>query len=700
MKRNNILKYITACIPFICILFFLFFINKGLNGHFFQFVDSSFLVTKINSIKEFGHLWNMRNFGLLSLAEINSYTRLISYCLLSLNLSTKNAQLVFYFFIFNLIFYSAWFFFRKILLMVNSSNSFFPSFFAALFYSFNINTSTGLRGGIVDSLFVFLATAPAITYFILSALLQKNNLRNTAVLGVLIGINLDIFPFNIALYIPLFLIYFLLSKKKLKEKISFALLIGIIATLTGLYFMVILYYAFFHADPFPLVNPASLLVISPNGISGIFRFFFDWTIKAYWNNTYHFPLFPYYNGLLSIFSSYFIWILCMCSVLFVYKNKSSKHLNNIFMFVFLTISFSVFLDKGIQDPLKEINALFYRYIPFFGVFRTPDTKFAYPILIGMSLLIGIFFAKANYYILKILLAICVVIQIFPFFIGQAILDLDSKTSFSNIVQVPNEYLSTSSIINKDTKEGYLLFYPPKQHDEYDYKNGGLYNGPDILGQLVNRPVVYGDNTIIFANSKKTYFRIIENIKTINPGRYGIRYIFVRKDYLSDRNSPVFDNIKSNSYLQEVEKNKLGILYMVSPKYYYPLITSEGSKITKIVQERNTYNIELSFPDTIKSDTFSVIYRSSYTPMWQIKKNSLIQSIRHVQYDDVFNKWKIQLTQEAIKNNKINIKLEYIPETSRNYAFYISVGTILIVTIGLWIDFANKKRNLFDNKKVI
>ncbi len=685
MGKKNILLFI----PFIVLIFFFTTLVYVANGDFLSVHDSSLLLLKSELQNGLLFFWNDLNFGVTSYLNVIAgfYAITFSYIFLSLGISTKIMQLIFYILISSLIFYSAWYFFYKAINLLKFPNSGIASLIGACFYSFNLYTITFWHGGVIDGTFFVFCIAPLILYIIISSLIEKLNLQKTLIIILCIFFTINTGPYAIALYLSLFLPWLLISFRKdlLPKRMPQILRATLIALLLSLVFIVPLGMQIVRNDFYAVSTGLSNYAFSSNGIIGMFRLFFEWTISESWGGRYFHSYYPYFASPIAIITIFLIWIISFISLIKFKKNKK-----NIQIFLIISLLISIFIAKANQQPFGIINDFFYSYVPLFGIFRTPDTKFGLPIILVLSFLITYSITVQRNKIINILIVTCVILQTWIFFSMVPILEVKIGDSYQRIVKIPSEYKEVAKIVNNDEAEGRILFYPGLSYTNYDFMNGYGITGQDILGKMIDRPKVYSDG-FIMKQSEDQYHKLTNEFNPINLGDASIRYVYIRNDVNKINTIPQKINILTSKQLELIYQSELGTLFKVPDKYVKGYITLEYSgeeyknlKVKKINPTK--YNIQLS---NIPDRNISIYFNSSFHKDWKLKSNEDITIHEHSLNNGFGNKWNISINSN--NEDEVNIEMYFWPQKIFYITAIISLTILSIIIFMLYGLHKNSKK---------
>ena len=196
---------------------------------------------------------------------------------------------------------------------------------------------------------------------------------------------------------------------------------------------------------------------------------------------------------------------------------------------------SVFLAKGAQDPWGHIFLWLYNNLPFFVVFRTPDIRFGFVIILSLALLL-LFVSK--YYRRIILISAIIsftVLQSWLLLSGIAVRGINEDDRYyDRILQIPENYKNISSFINQHTTNNeYVLTLPSIVYGHYILPNDEHLVGQDLLPKLIDAPFLYISSSN--AMSKKTYDllnSIISNEQYERLKDFPIKYVLLRNEICS------------------------------------------------------------------------------------------------------------------------------------------------------------------------
>lgn len=462
----------------------------------------------------------------------------------------------------------------------------------------------------------------------------------------------------------------------------------------------------------------------------------------------------YINNPLIMITSFVIPIITVCFLIYLIKNR-------FIIFLSIVLVISIFFAKGTQPPFKQIIIYLFTYVPFFEMYRSVYLKFSYFIVFCYSLILShglsIFFiqkSKRVFYLCVALLSIVILINAYPFFIGEAI----KKDYLTNI---PKEYLTIDRVISdKDT--GKVVSFPPTPQGGGPLLNWGIgnrYNGPHQDYLFLNRPVFdsywFIKNNFYDLNLNDSWDgnRFEKKIdKLIDKfGAFNIRYILLHKDfdngfYSGDmllkkidaalKTETAIKQLSNNNDVHLLKETKYFNLYKISDstyleQFYIPdklifssnplyellnnpnlaiknqsriaiipfdignLTKSEVKPIINVSKDKknlNQFNIEIK---NAPGD-FVLVFSESYNNNWLLKSD-IFSINNHFIANGYSNGWKITPKQLCPKNQQ-NIKgcsgtltLTFFPQNLFVIGSAVCILTLIIcLLISLYQFLTNKK----------
>ena len=324
------------------------------------------------------------------------------------------------------------------------------------------------------------------------------------------------------------------------------------------------------------------------GLLYIALMWFTWPIYTYWTprNVYTFA--EYFRTPVSLLAPFVLYGLILLGAIRQRRNML------IISFTFLLLVFWL-LAKGPQEPLGGVYLFLLDNIPGFRVFRSPDSKFGFAIVLSLAVLLVLAGSaiKARWYV--ILVSVVIIIQSWPLLTGVAIQGENKVDSNDRVIFIPKEYQQLADYLNSPERTfGYVMTIPAEAFTRYFLGAGEVHAGQDVIPKIINFPFVYPSE--FSGMPKRTYEKLQFIQQAENYGQLrelAIRYYILRSDLVVDKKA--IKGIKKylkNNY-QIVFKNSLFEVY--EDNRALPLIEWQGGKATLINPSRIEVEL-LSHPE--------------------------------------------------------------------------------------------------------
>lgn len=685
LNFGKIIFLLIFLVPLLLNLALVLCINVKLEGGFINPNDGALLLTINDLNKSFFTLWSENNLGYIYglFAGINFFPQLYSGVLLRLGASIKLVELTIYFTCLTLVFYTSWYAFYLIQKLVFFHRNILYPYLIAFLYTYNIYVLSLI--GVLDQIFLPLLLSPFFLYILIFLLEREANIKIVFFLGLIFALTLNVPIFSFAVFICLLIPFFIFKKNISNVKLFFA---GLFALFIGLSISSPLIYALTHAytflDPFAANNSVHIdYIFPPFAILGVFQLFFNWTII--YVNTY---ANLYFRNGFGLISSYMLFSLIIYAVFLSWKSIINKR---VLLFLLFALILSMFLSKGVQPPIKELNDFLYRMNPIFAIFRTPGSKFGLPIMLLVSSLLLFILnivKKSNF---TIFVAIVLILQTWVFFNPINFVGEETLWWNKSIVLDSDDYTSLTKFINSSKKTGAVLLYPPLRSGHYDLKNGNKFSFQDVLGKHIERPIIYPDAEIRFTLAKAVLSKLLVNFDPRIAGNLSIRYVLIRRDF----DTKFFKGTKeveraeaklTSANYKIVFKNELFSVYETSPILYKDLITvkTKSGEYQPLYRKIAPYHYSLNVK---KKDIIGnlIVFRNNFYSGWEIldlKKNGLFA--KQILVDDFANGWKIEMINKNLNldtNEDVELNIYYHPQKILYLysKFAIISGTVLFLT---------------------
>jgi len=270
---------------------------------------------------------------------------------------------------------------------------------------------------------------------------------------------------------------------------------------------------------------------------------------------------------------------------------------------------AIFLAKGAQQPLGFIFKYLYEYVPLFSVFRTPDIRFGFLIILSICLL----WVYACRYFSKLFFSAALVaialISSWPLFNGLAIRGENIPGKFyDRIAEIPQDQKSLSVYINQNSLEGlYTLPVPGADYGIFALKDEDVLIGQDLLSKQINQPFIYTATSGGISKAALERLNVCVNngdLKCLSD--FPIQYILFRND-LPNLNEFLRDKVSRQ--FKQVYVNSTYSLYEVSP--LTPIIGPESISFERL--SPTSYQFSLNPAE----QNLKLIFRQNFSNHWKI-----------------------------------------------------------------------------------
>lgn len=497
-------------------------------------------------------------------------------------------------------------------------------FLISVWYAFNPYTLELWHGGVYNlGSSLTYSLAPIVFYYFKSSVFSKTNLKNIFMCALLLGVS----SFTFWLFAPLLFflsLYWLLQifRTKLPIKIvaiNSALLIVSYLPLVAFVLTGIMH-EFFNrgGDNNATFDPTFGNI--QGGLGYQLLMLFSWAIYTDWTPRTMYPFASYFFSPAYFLGIGLLYFVILAGVISVYRGglKDRKWaLEYIFtarlsrvnlseMWIILGIfAVSVFFAKGGQAPAGEIFIYLYNHVPFFSVFRTPDIRFGFIMVLCLAILLAVLAKQFKTYVLRFSLFIFTLLQAWPFFSGIAVRGENVPGKyFDRVVHIPADYSELAQFINANGDSlSYVLPIPAVEYGHYRIDQGENLVGQDMLSKLIEMPFLYTSSS--GGVSTNTYQSVKDILDRQEYGRllkFPIEYVVIRTDidcsgcdYSEDKlaqiSSLVFQNATFRLYLlnnySTIIKGQNVKAYKVSPVQY--AIQLKGVRADSEINFLQSYN---------------------------------------------------------------------------------------------------------------
>jgi hypothetical protein len=335
---------------------------------------------------------------------------------------------------------------------------------------------------------------------------------------------------------------------------------------------------------------------------------FAWTIYTFWTPRNIMTFADYYHTAIAITAPFVLYALIFWGAIRQRRNIS------IIIFTILVLLFFM-LVKGDQSPLGDLYLFLLEYVPGFRVFRSPDSKFGFPIVLSLAILLLLAGKAIKVRTFAVTLGFVIIVQCWPLITGIAIQGENTATSSDRVIFEPEEFRELANFMNHPERSfGYIFPLPPENFATYHLSENEEHQGQDLLPKMINFPFIYGSGYSGMA--KPTYEKFANHLETGDYDRlreFAVRYYVVRSDLKNKMNnqSQMVKFIGNNYKL--IFQNSLFIVY--EDIEASPLVEEAGMTFEVI----NPTRIDIKLvPNQIPGE---LVLHQSYHPSWHLYASS-------------------------------------------------------------------------------
>lgn len=550
--------------------------------------------------------------------------------------------------------------------------------------------------------------APLLFYLFYFSLFKENNVRLLLLLALLIWISSFVFwlfaPLGFVLGIfYLFLLLFHIKRLKVILK-NTLLLVVFCVLLTSPYLFAITHELFNNSDAMNATF-APTFGNQQGGLLYSVLFLYSWGIYTVWFPRAMYSFGSFYFSEQYIFSIVGMYISFLSGIVWYFYNKISElskkgvtYLrleNSVILIVFLFILLvSIFFAKGSQPPYGGIFLYLYDNLPLFSVFRTPDIRFGFTVVLSIALVAVVISKYIHTLLFALMIFTFTYFQSSLFFNGVAIKGENVEGKYyDRIIKIPDTYKEITSYINSHNIEfSYVLAYPLSDYGRYQL-DGDLHFGQDFLSKNTNKPFIYlSESGSISSNSYYRLKTIIDNGQYEDLTLFPIEYILLRKDIYCTVDCTIPHLEKLLELYKPVVSNKdFTLLY--NPNFR-PLISGDIISYEIINPTAYTFKVASQTKEVFLSQSYNEnwkLYRyNDFNPFlgWTIRFNPFLRSENsellqrtHSQEEGYGNSWRIKET--SMEGSKYYVL--YYPQVVYNFLLlvcYVSLGSFLYYLLGI------------------
>lgn len=425
---------------------------------------------------------------------------------------------------------------------------------------------------------------------------------------------------------------------------------------------------------------------------------FTWPIYTYWSPRNLYSFWQYFHLPSSIAAPFLLYGLILIGTIRQRKNILT-------LCLVATLLLMLLLVKGPQEPFGEFYNFLLVNVPGFRVFRSPDTKFGFVIVLLLAFLLALSAKGVSKRLFIIVLSLVVLAQGWPIFSGVAIRGENKLTSRDRIVYIPNEYWELANYLNDSTRKyGYVYSIPGNEFGKFNLPLDEEHTGQDLIRKITNLPFLSAND---FSGIPRDVF---ENLLIIKKSekyeglrKYGVRYFLIRNDFggnTADRTQlgPLKKYLDShfqvtfqNSIFKVYEDKKapelltggeLRVLFR-SPSQVSFKISSENAGETIVQRSNYSDNWRLYFSehrDIVGGSVFPSILNDWINSISYVWKKPVLDSTHTLELGFA-NGWDLrQIAKKSTDNQRsmgeINLEIYYWPQSL--FAFLLAITSIFSI----------------------
>ncbi len=452
------------------------------------------------------------------------------------------------------------------------------------------------------------------------------------------------------------------------------------------------------------------------------------------------PYYQTYSGNMVLVVLMLVPFFFACSALLFKQQRKTS------LYFLLIILFSLFLAKGLHEPLSSVNLFLYNSIPYMSIFREPVSKFTLIALPFLALLIGYAATKTitrfsskfskKPLLSRSFLSVCLVLVLVSPVLPMISNPLETKTEqipYSSYVHIPQYWFDANQWLNNQTGDFRVLLTAPNDYYQMPYV-WGYYGTDSFIEKLLERPVVsatcafsYKTNpnmvtlinhlNDIIVNNKTTEFKGFLDI-------LNVKYIIQRNDidytYLAStgRQIPSIEKMKAflsnQNFLTLV--NTIGALDIYefnsqpSPIHTLPLQSNDEYNLKTMQFNASSYTWNFDSPEQMaawKNVTLQQQFSSTCTLTldngtlrfdvlnstwgWKVLNSPLIEVNNEAKYAFRFNVKGQNVYEPHVKIFEFNNNSELV--SAKQYALPIDKSSE-------WINFQSGNSSIQENTKYL
>ena len=623
LERRYFLLLLMFVVPLVAVFFY------GIPSESFLFIHDEYLPLSGHEIRDQFYVHNFKDFGISNTIPllVTFFDRVFYALVYTFGLNTQGTQQLLYSLKLLIILTLPYLgFLRLNRLSVIKPNEFII-FAVSLWYSFNTFTLIYWHGnGFSLTLLICYALAPLTLYwwevtFFSEPNVKLRNIKNQ--IGVLV-LALLLFLMSFALYffapfIMLLALYtvirMFLDEGNFIQIIKRLSLLSVLCIPLFAIHLAAFYELFFLAIDTKNTSGGATYGSIQGGMLYMALMWFSWAIYIEWSPRNVYTFFEYFRTPASLLAPFILYSIIILGII-----RSSNNIRIIIFFMLFLIFW--FFAKGQQEPLGGIYVFMIEHIPGFKVFRSPDSKFGFTIVLSIAVLLilageGI---KPRYskYVGGLVLSVAI-IQSWPLLTGVAIQGENKEDSFDRVISIPIKYRELADYMNEgELAWGYVMPFPAVPFGAYRLGQDEQHLGQDLLPKIIQMPFIYASES---SGMGRVAYEKIMDVR--NKGNFdelsklSIRYYIFRKDLKAD-DSDLLMYVYAKRELFLKYENSIFSVY--EDRDALPLV--DAKNISLKVENSSKINIKL----LAHEQTDELILQKNLHPGWRLYIDSSIMSL--------------------------------------------------------------------------
>lgn len=651
MQKNKLLIPILLFFLISVLLNMVYFYRLG-PSEFYYLGDQFFRFNQYETFVNSFFLRKPENLGVLNAwQQMTQFWDIVYYLVVySLGLSALMSEKILFFLITFLSLVVSFIGFKKISVLVsaNRHGSIASLIAVTLFYNLNPYTLALWHGGAYNlGSSITYSLAPLTFYCIYRVLFEKT--RPTLIIGTAFILFASSFTFWLFAVTVFFLGVYAVLALLILKKINYKR-VALNAFLLGVCYLLLsspILFALFHElSANAGDNNATFSPTYGNMQGGLWfqiLMLFSWGMYTIWHPRSMYSFHEYFFGLPYIIATLSLYGLVIIGVVRHIKTISQKHIRKWYglfrarprgqllqvlraypqLSIFILIlGIALFFAKGAQPPFGFVFEFMYRYVPLFNVFRTPDIRFGFLIVLSISILLIIVSKKFKPVYFLVFVCIVIAIQSKPLLTGVAIHGENIPNKFfDRAITIPEDSKEIASHINSSGESitEYVLPIPAVEYGMYTLEKDELHLGQDLMAKITYLPFAYASysNSMAKDTTDTLQNAILSEVPT-QLNSFPIRYILLRND-VGCTDCIKEADIQFQDKLVEVLRNNTFTLY--ENPAFSPIVSSKNSMYS--AQSPIRFSAKLQEPAMKQSISLGLSYNSN----WKV-----FETTRDNQYD--------------------------------------------------------------------